>query len=180
MPKTEITLSNINIRESISILIGKLLFIDIIAAIFIIVLYVVLVTGGSLINFSYQNSYVFLSLFIIIGIGKILIDMYAILQWLNEYYEITPEYIVVKKGIFFRKEEKHRVDHIREVEFARNFFSEMFNAGSLIFYDQMLHKDLEMNYIHNPSRYLKILSTLNPEIEIKLEKVRKGFHEVEE
>jgi membrane protein YdbS with pleckstrin-like domain len=175
--KKEITLTHLNIRQSISILLGKLVFIDVIAAILVIAIYFGIVTGGDFLNFTYQNNFLFLGLFVLVGIIKLVLDAYAILVWLNEYYEITPEYVISKKGIIFKQEEKHRVDNIRSIDISRSLLGELLNFGTITLYDNRMHKDLDMNFVHNPIRYCEVLCKINERIERKEDKLRKGYHE---
>lgn len=168
----EITLTHLNIRQSISILLGKLVFIDIIAAVVIISIYFGIVTGGNWLNYNEANTILFFSAFLGIGALKVVIDALAILLWLNEYYEITPEYIIHKKGILFRKTEQYRIDHVRVMDVADSFFGELLNYGTITLYDIRLQKYLDMFMIHNPRRYAKIIKTLRPEIEIKEDSIR--------
>lgn len=177
MAEKGITLTHLNIRQSISILLGKLIFLDIVAAILVIAVYFGVVTGGDFLNFSYQNTYLFLGLLILIGIIKLILDSYAILEWLNEYYEITPEYIISKKGIIIRHEERHRIDNIRDLDISRSLLGNLFNFGTITIFDDRMHKDLDMNYIHNPLRYVEVLKRVNPNIEKKEDKLRHGYHD---
>lgn len=168
----EITLTYLNIRQSISILVAKLIFMDFITAIFVLVAYFGIVTGGSWINFDAANTILFLVTFIIIGLVKVFVGVWAILLWLNEYYEITPEYIYHKQGIFFRKTEKHRIDHVRTMEVKDTFLGEIFNFGTISLYEIRLQKYLDMNYVHNPRRYARVIKQLRPNIETKEDFIR--------
>lgn len=168
----EMTLTYINIRQSISILLGKLIFIDIIAAVIVIAVYFGVVTGGNLLNYNSANTFIFLFFFLAVGAVKLTVDALAILLWLNEYYEITPEYILHKKGIFFRKKEQFRIDHVRKMDVQDSFFGEMLNFGTITLYDIRFEKYLDMYLIHNPRRYAKILKQLRPNIEAKEDKIR--------
>lgn len=168
----EITLTYLNIRQSISILVAKLIFIDLIAAVFVIAVYYGIITGGSWVNFNTANTILFLTVFVVIGILKISAEVWAIFMWLNEYFEITPEYIYHKKGIIFRKTEQHRIDHIRAMDVEDTFLGELFNYATITLYDIRLNKYLEMNYVHNPRRYAKVLQQLRPNIETKEDFVR--------
>ena len=168
----EITLTNVNIRQSISILLAKLIFIDIVAAVIVIAIYFGLVTGGNILNYNNANTIIFLSFFLAVGAVKLTVDALAILLWLNEYYEITPEHIVHKKGIFFRKKEQYRIDHVRMIDVQDSFYGEILNFGTITLYDIRLEKYLDMYLIHNPRRYAKILLQLQPTIEMKEDHVR--------
>lgn len=113
------------------------------------------------------ESLVFLSLLALTGLVKIIITSYVVLLWLNEYYEITPEYIYYKKGIIFKKKEQYRIDHIRRIKVEDSFLGEIFNFATITLYDIRFNKYLDMFLIHNARRYAKVLQQIKPEIEIK-------------
>lgn len=173
----EITLTHVNIRQSISILVAKLIFLDFLAAVLVISSYFIIVTGGSWINFNQANSFLFLSIFVITGIVKIAIDTWAILLWLNEYFEITPEFIEHKKGVLFKKTEQYRVDHIRAMTVENTFFGELFNFATITLFDIRLNKYLDMNFVHNAQRYANIIKRLRPHIETKEDYIKMLKHD---
>lgn len=174
----EITLTYINIRQSISILLGKLFFVDFITISLILFFYYLLIRGSEFTGYRVEYVSIFSVLFLILGIFKLMLDIYVVLKWLNEYYEITPDYISHKKGVIFRKEEKYRLDNVREMRVSDSLLGEILNYGTISLYDIRLQKYLDMYLIHNPDRYVRILSQLKPNIEIKRETiipiVRKG------
>lgn len=176
----EITLTYLNIRQSIAILLAKLVAIDLIFSIIIIVLYVALVQGGAVTEFAASNIFVFLTAFGLAGIIKILIAVYVVLQWLNEYYEMTPEYIVHKHGVIFKKQEHYRLDHVRGMDIQDIFIGELFNFATITLYDIRLNKYMDMYLIHNARRYAKILKQLRPRIEMKEDHVWNPLREDEE
>lgn len=176
----QITLTYLNIRQSIAILLTKLVFVDLIFAVIITVFYFALVQGGSVTELAASNVFVFLSAFGSAGTLKILISIYVVLQWLNEYYEITPEYIVHKHGIIFKKQEHYRLDHIRAMDVKDIFIGELFNFATITLFDIRLNKYLDMYLIHNARRYAKLLKQLRPHIEMREDHVWNPFHPEEE
>ena len=171
MSDHKITLTHLNIRQSIAILLTKLLLTDLIFAFVVIGFYFVLVKGGEFTQSAAQSIVVFLSIFALIGVGKIFLTIYIVLQWLNEYYEITPEHIVHKKGFIFRKTETYNLNKIRVMDVQDTFLGEIFNFATITLYDIRLNKYLDMYLIHNPQRYAKILKSLRPELELKTDRV---------
>ncbi|MBP9718909.1 MAG: PH domain-containing protein [Candidatus Levybacteria bacterium] len=171
----KLTLTNLNIRQSIAVLLTKLIFIDVILAIAVIGFYFILVKGEQILPTASSNSSLFLSVFIGFGILKIFLTIYIVLSWLNEYYEITPEHIFHKKGIIFTKTEQYELDKIRMMDIQDNFIGELCNFATITLYDIRLSKYLDMYLIHNPHRYASVLKTLRPHIEIKKDRVRLPF-----
>lgn len=169
------TLTYLNIRQSIAILLTKLVVTDIILAIIVVAFYWVLVLSEMFINLTYAKTYLFLSVFGVIGFIKIILSIYIVLQWLNEFYEITPEYIYHKRGIIFRKTEQYKIDHIRRMDVQDTFLGEIFNFATISLYDIRLNKYLDLYLIHNPQRYAHILKELRPSIETQTDRVRLPF-----
>lgn len=162
-----ITLSYLNIRQSISILITRLILIDLLLAALVISCYFLVVRAGVFSQNPDYDSIFFLSIFGLSGLSKLFITTYVVLLWLNEYYEITPEYIYYKRGLIFKKTEQYRIDHIRRINVEDSFIGELFNFATITLYDIRFQKYLDMYLIHNARRYAKILQQLRPEIEIK-------------
>lgn len=180
MTEPKITFTYLNIRQSIAILLAKLVSIDVILAVIVVGFYGVLVLGQDSLGIEFASSFLFLIIFGIIGLVKIILSIYIILQWLNEYYEITPEYIYHKKGILFRKSEQYRIDHVRRVDVQDSFLGEIFNFATITLYDIRLNKYLDLYLIHNPKRYAHILKELKPSLEIERDRVRLPFMPKEE
>ena len=162
-----IYLTYLNIRHSISVLLIKLVVIDFMIAALLISFYFALVRGEEIVNIALTHTYLFLVVFGILGIIKILTTSYVVLQWLYEYYEITPDEIVHKNGIIFKKIEKYRFDNIRAISLSESFIGELLNFGTITLYDIRMQKYLDMYLIHNPKRYYKVIKELNPDIEYK-------------
>lgn len=176
----KITLTYLNIRQSIAILLTKLVITDLILATIVIGFYFVLVQGGTFTQFIAENTVIFLIVFATIGIFKIFLSIYVVLFWLYEYYEITPEHIVHRKGIIFRKKEMYNIDKVRAIDVQDSFLGELFNFATITLYDLRLRKYLDMYLIHNPRRYEKILKTLKPDLEAKEDRIRFPFMPKEE
>lgn len=175
MAQDKITLTYLNIRQSILILLLKLVLVDLVFAVLIVGFYFVLMQGGQITEFAAQNIFVFLAALGIAGILKIFVSVYVVLQWLNEYYEITPDAILHKKGIIFRKTEMYKIDKIRMMDIEDTFLGELLNYATITLYDIRLNKYLVMYLIHNPQRYARILKTLKPTLEIKRDRVHLPF-----
>ncbi len=162
-----ITLTYLNLRQSISVLIAKLIATDIIMAFVVIFFYYLLVNGRDIFAWLPSNAPLFLVVFTIAGLIKIWLNIFTVLLWLNEYYEITPEYVVHRKGVFFKKQFRYRLEYVRMMKVVDNFIGELFNFGTITLYDIRLNKYLDMYLIHNPRRYAAIFRQLYPKLEIK-------------
>jgi len=158
----------------------KIVFLDIFSAVVVGAMYLTL-------NFTEISMYIGLdtavttfSFFLIVAVIKISLSMYVVLDWINEYYEVTPSELIYRRGVIYVKEEKVRFSDIRKIELRQGLLGRIFNFGNLILYDFMLKKDLEAFLIHNPQRYLKILSDLIPDLEITKSVVRESIRAEED
>ena len=176
----DIHLTYLNIRQSITILVAKIMLLDFLAAALTIGFYFILIVGSNIANYNSVNNPAFLSIFIFLGIVKTLTNAYIILAWLNEYYEITPEYIVHKHGIIFKKAEQYRLDHVRGADVIDSFLGEVFNFATITLYDIRLNKYLDMYLIHNARRYAKILKQLRPHLEMREDHVWTPIRQAED
>lgn len=175
-----ITLTHLNIRQSIAVLLAKLVLADFILAFLVFACYFLLVQGDTWMQTRFSTSFIFLGVFAMLGMCKILLSIFIVLRWLHEYYEITPEYVIHKKGIIFRKSEQYGLDKVRMMDVQDTFIGELFNFATITLYDIRLNKYLDLYLIHNPQRYAKILKTLRPHIEIKTDRIRLPFLPKEE
>ena len=170
-----ITLAHLNIRQSITILLARLVSIDIIVAVLLIGFYWGLTFVQDYLGINSWQTFIFLIGFILSGIFKISITIWIVLLWLNEYYEITQEYIVHKKGVIFHHSQEYRIDQIRRIEIEDSLLGEIFNYSTVTLYDIRLNKTLQMYLIHNPRRYVKVLQSLKPNIEVETDHTRLPF-----
>jgi membrane protein YdbS with pleckstrin-like domain len=154
--------------------------IDVILAGLVIGAYFLIVQSKLFADNPGWDAIVFLSFFALAGLVKISITCYIVLLWLNEYYEITPEYIYYRKGLIFKKREQYRIDHIRRITVEDSFLGELFNFATITLFDIRFQKYLDMYLIHNARRYAKVLQQLRPEIEIKEDHVWMPFLKREE
>ncbi len=169
--ENKITLTHLNIRESITILLAKLILVDLLSSVVVVSLYLVVVKGGDLTHFASESTLIFLVVFAIMGVIKLGFSIYIVLLWLNEYYEITPETVVHKSGIIFRKTQTYRLEEIRLMDVQEGFLGELFNFGTITLYDTFLNRFMDMYLIHNPHRYAKVLKKLRPNLETKKDRV---------
>lgn len=160
MEKT-IQVTHVNVRTSISLLLAKLLFIEIMSG------------GLAILSFSslsvirdtfsgFEFTEFTIPIFASFLLLKMALSIYIVLQWLNEYYEITPSTLYHRKGVFFKKEEKFLLNHVRMVEIYQSAYGRMFNFGTVSLSDFRGTKYQDMYMIHNPLRYSIIIEELIP------------------
>lgn len=155
-----IDVDHINIRQSIFFIVLRLIVLEVITAILLVIAYLFIftpVTGGIVTN--EMNSFI-LPVFILFVLIKTTTMIAIIIQWLSEYYEITIEEVIHKKGFIFKKEQRNTLDHIASVKIEQGVFGRIFNYGTLKLHNWATEKEFVMYLIHNPRRYHHILETL--------------------
>ncbi|MBI1863068.1 PH domain-containing protein [Candidatus Microgenomates bacterium] len=157
-----ISFKHINIRQSIFLLLLKLVTLEVITATIIIVFHVVMFaikdyqgTGSPLVTF---NVYIF----VILSILKTLLTGYIILEWYDEYYELSGTDVGHKKGFFIKRHEQVKLEHLTSVKMEQGFFGRIFNFGTIRVHDWFQNKDYFLYQIHNPVKYERVLLHLMP------------------
>lgn len=162
MDNKKIIVTHINVRQSISLLILKLITIDVITATVIGILYLSLLSG-ILVDFRLGISWIHIVLYIIFVALEISLTVYVVLGWLTEYYEITPDHITHRYGIFKKKEKKHKISHVDNLTLDQSMVGKYLNYGTISAYNYRHNRVLTFFSIHNPHRYMAILEELTPE-----------------
>ena len=157
--QNNITVTHVNIRESISILLLKIITLDFMAAIFTILFFTVVSFNPSTSVNEKILSYNVL-FFVILGALKIGFTVYVILLWLKEYYEITPHAVIHKKGLIYRDSQRYELEYVRTIKVYQGLFGKLLNFGTIELHDIRRNRRVEMYLIHNPNRYVRILENL--------------------
>lgn len=176
----KIEVTHINIRQSISFLLLKLLFVDLLTALFVIVFFSSIfapqLTNEFKIEIVSFNKLYFGLLFVV----KTFLTIFVVLQWLNEYYEITAERINYRRGVLWRSEDSHDFLDIKSLKLQQGMLGKVFNYGTIQFFDWKERETKTVYLIHNPHRYFKILQGLIPDAEIEKRMIREKIFEEDE
>lgn len=174
-----IQVSHVNIRLSISILVLKLVFLEVISAVIVVIFHqsVLMLSNVNLqdINLPAFNLPVLLGAIFI----KFLITIFVIWQWLSEYYEIDSDAIYHRKGVIFKTEERYPLQHIQFIEVQQTVIGKFLNYATISIYDQRRNKYEDMYMIHNPMRYARIIEELLPDSDEKKKLIREHIFERE-
>ena len=161
----KIYVTHINIRQSIFFLLLKLIFLDVMFAISM-TLYFLLISNG-LVQNIFSDIMKFYNLSFLLGLIflKVILAIYVVLLWLKEYYEIWPNLVTHRSGLFFRKAENHPFAQMRSVRIEQGFFGKLFGFGTISFYNWYLKTNTSLYLIHNPIKYFHIIEGLLPKSE---------------
>lgn len=178
-----ITITHVTIRQSIFFLLLKLILIEGVAAFGLILFHVlffsteVIEVANTLIGtISAFNITLFLTLVFL----KTILVLFVIIQWINEYYEITTKEIIHKKGLIFRSEERHTLKHLGSIEIDQGVFGRIFNFGTIRLFNWESERNVVLYLIHNPMKYRDILQSILPNVDFTKEVIREHILEPEE
>lgn len=178
--KREIVVTHVTIRQSIFFLHLRIVTLEIITALIILSFHTVIMTAQSR-NLIEEGLVAFnIPVFLILVAVKLFLVIFVIVQWLNEYYEITPSEVRFRKGLIFKREEKSKMEHIGSVKLEQGIFGRIFNFGTIKLFNWTTEKDVLLYLIHNPLKYQKILEDLLPEADKEKRVVREHILEEEE
>lgn len=179
----KIIVTHVTIRQSIAVLLFRLVVLEIIAATGVVLFHSLIISTSIadivhnvVPDFTLFNVPIFL-LFVLL---KTCLMIFIIIQWLNEYYEITPKEIIHKKGLLFKREEQNTLDHLGSLEIDQGLIGRIFNYGTIRLFNWATEKNIFLYLIHNPMKYHHILKTLLPESDKEKRVFREHIFEPEE
>lgn len=155
-----ITVTHINVRQSITLLLTKIMVTDFIAAMTIMTLFSALCHFAPNVSYTQRILSYNTSFFVFLGLMKILFTLYIILLWLNDYYEVMPEKVIHKSGVIWRTEQEYELEYVRTIKISQGLFGRIFDFGTIGLYDIRKNLVFDMYLIHDPHRYLHILEHL--------------------
>lgn len=158
----QIAVTHINVRQSIFFLLLRLFVIDLIAA-FMVWLFL---SSFDVAGLSDQMKLEFIAgsriYFVAVIIVKIYLTLFVVLQWLNEYYEISPNMVTHRRGFIWKKEDQYPLRHIRLVRVDQGMIGRIFGYGTIELLDWDLARYTTLYLVHNPMKYFYILEGLLP------------------
>lgn len=177
MDNMSISISHINIRLSISILLIKLIVLELITAILIILFHTSLFIVENEAIYTDTLRPFMIPVFLFIIFIKLTGTIFIIIQWVNEYYEISKNTLYHRKGVIFKTEEKYPLEHIAFIEFHQGILGRIFNFGSISLCDARRKSYEEMYLIHNPMRYARVIESILPNVDEKKKIIRNALVE---
>lgn len=176
----KIFVTHLNIRQSIFFLLLKLIVLELVFALMFFVFVVFLVSSSFSSEVILRVISSILLVFVPLALLKMLLTLYVVLLWLNEYYEIKPDLICHKRGIFWRKEEHYPTRQIRAIKLEQGALGKLFQYGTITLYDWDLSKYATLYLIHNPIKYMRVLEGLLPKASQEKDIIREKITDIEE
>ncbi|CAN5129979.1 hypothetical protein BH09PAT1_BH09PAT1_4460 [soil metagenome] len=167
-----IYLTHVTVRQSIFFLVLKLFVLEVLAAVGIVIFHSVLFASNAQVQYYDLFSFYMIPLYIILIIIKMGLTVVIIVQWLEDYYEITNTEIIHKKGLFFSREEHFLLKHLGSIKIEQGLIGRIFHYGTITVFDWVNSETMSMYLIHNPIKYHKILQTIAPDTDKELHVIR--------
>jgi membrane protein YdbS with pleckstrin-like domain len=175
--KKKIYVTHVNIRLSISFMLMKLILVEFFSGglvlISLILLYIFVKSVATL---DLTVGIGVPAFFILVGI-KTFITLYVILQWLNEYYEISADMIQFRRGIIFRRVDNYPTSDIKYIEVEQGPFGRALNYGTITLLNIRRVQLAQMYLIHNPLRYAQVIEEVVPNLVERKKVIRSYIHE---
>jgi membrane protein YdbS with pleckstrin-like domain len=172
-----IYVTHVNIRLSIFFLLLKLIAIEFFAGTLIVFWHLSMAVYVKTVETMQLIVQYGIPILIFLVTLKLFITGFIIMQWLNEYYEISATKIIYRRGILFRKADDYPIHDIKFIEVDQGFFGQMFNFGTVTLLNLRRVKYAEMYLIHNPLRYARVVEELVPGLVEKKKLIRRHYHE---
>lgn len=174
-----IVVTHVTIRQSIFFLVLKLITLEALAALGVILLHTFLLSTDIAERIGREISLFNIPLFVILVIAKTSLTIFVTVQWINEYYEITPKEVIYRRGLIFKKEERNTIVHLGSITIEQGILGRIFNYGTLSLFNWLLDKEITLYLIHNPRKYHHILQTLIPKVNVGKQVLKERFLEEE-
>lgn len=152
----EMDTRKIVVRESIVLVAMKLIFTEIIFAVFLLIL-------NFLFSYLDLNANVpnLADLYLIVMSGGFLINIGLIimisLKWNSEYATVSKDGVVKHSGILHRKEQKYACNFVEGTKLEQSFLGLLLNYGTIELYDPALKEQVYLLNIANPKKYSKAI-----------------------
>lgn len=155
-----LNVTHLNVRQSIAVVIARLMLIEIIFAFLIFFIYIPLSQLDHTSNWFTQFFTASSLVFILILTVKMVLSFYVIFRWLNEYYEIAEDAVYHKRGFIFKQVEKCALRNARTITFTQGFIGKLLNYGTIDMFLWPMRTHFIVYMIHNPTKYFKMLEDL--------------------
>jgi membrane protein YdbS with pleckstrin-like domain len=152
------------VRKSVVLLITYLILLDTMFLLLFVALFLpnlVNSAQGAIQPFSSIVAYIAIA-----GLGlKISTSIWVIMQWLSEYYEIHPQEIVHRRGVFMQHREVFNVRDVKSMTIKQNLLGRMFRFGTVILFNPALDQKIAIHDVTNPHKHLEMIAQFIPGIE---------------
>jgi uncharacterized membrane protein YdbT with pleckstrin-like domain len=80
-----------------------------------------------------------------------------VLQWASTRYVITPEEIIIERGILHIQRRIYAVDDIKYIEVEQSLLGKLLNYGTVLFRNPTLEMEISLTNTPDPHRYARLV-----------------------
>lgn len=104
-------------------------------------------------------------LFVIITVIQLILLVVILLRWLNEYYELQRDEIIVWNGVLTRKGRSYPYTNIQSISVDQDILGRLFNYGTVMIYVPALGQELHFEEVPKPYEFIEIIKNNIPKAE---------------
>lgn len=172
-----IYVTHVNIRLSIFFLLFKLISIELFSGGVIVLWHIGLSYYVKTVQMMDTIATYGMPILVVLVLLKTFVTLFLIMQWLNEYYEISAIMIKYRRGIIFRRVDDYPTTDIKFIDVDQGIFGRIFNFGTISLMNIRRVKYAEMYLIHNPLRYAQVIEEIVPGLVERKKLIRRHYHE---
>lgn len=155
--------SGIILRHSVFLLILNLISIEFLFDSFYFVLKVLPIPLNLSLPFQNQLWPIYFGIFGVLLLLKIILMVFAAIQWVTSSYEIRSNEIRYRYGIFSHHEKMFLCSHTQEVTYTQGLLGRLFNFGSIEVYSPVIKDRIYLASIPNPQKYAELIKGYIPD-----------------
>ncbi len=96
-------------------------------------------------------------IFTLFTLIEVVLILLPLLQWANEYYEITQYEIVHHKGVVSHSQQIYPLNNIEAIIIEQGLLGRMFHYGTITLRNPVLNKTIYLYLISHPEKYMEII-----------------------
>ncbi len=140
------------IRKSATVLLLRLVTFEILAG----SLYLLLRIGLRYLDIQFDTAFTLDPLSIVKSLSFIIVEIavvgFIILEWVNNYYILTPYEIKCIMGIFSRREANYSIKNLQSVSYEQGVIGRLFNFGNVKAFSPALSKEIFLTEVTSPKQ----------------------------
>ena len=153
-----------SIRRSIYSVFIRVLVLEFVIAVLFIIVQVISFSIGRAIGNPTTDLSVSLAVLGLLQVANTVYLIFLIAQWMNDQYIITPDEVIIKKGIYSKGEHAIQFDTIKSADIQQNIFSRQLGYGTIILRSIIGSNPIFLEDVPEPQKYIHLF---DPEVRQK-------------
>lgn len=149
----KIFITHVNIRQSLSLLVIKLIIIE------VIVTTLFLVTCNT---FTCYSSGLLAVYAIICSCAQLILTVMVVSKWMHEYYEISSTGVTHRNGFLRHDKDESKFAHLTAISIEQSFLGQLLNFGTIHLFNKETKEEFYLYQIHNPVKYYQLILNIDP------------------